>query len=48
MIGTKNTLLIEGIVALVIGILHLAHLKAVKIQAKQANIIKEAIAVDAA
>lgn len=41
-IDTKNTLLIEGIVALLIGILHLVHLRTVKMQAKQAEILKAA------
>jgi len=42
LIGTKNVLLIEGIVALLIGILHLVHLRTVKMQKKQAEILQSA------
>ncbi len=45
MIGTKNVLLIEGILALLVGILHLVHLRTVKKQAKQAQLL-EKVAVD--
>ena len=48
LIGTKNVLLIEGILALLVGILHLVHLRTVKMRAKQVPIVEETAAVDAA
>lgn len=47
-IGTQNVLLIEGIVAMLIGLLHLAHLRTVKRHSKEKSIVKETMVVDAA
>jgi len=41
MVGTKNTLLIEGIIALLIGILHLAYVRKAKLRVNQQQIMKE-------
>jgi len=47
LIDTKNTLLVEGIIALAIGVLHLTHLRTIKMKAKQEQLLKAA-RVDAA
>jgi MFS family permease len=41
-IDTKNTLLIEGIIALLIGVLHLAYVRKTKLQAKEIKVLEGA------